>query len=248
MKKENNAIVITSIISGVVLLIAAIALFAFQSPSSNVITVQGVSSIKATPDLITVYYNIETEGNTSAQAKDANTLVYNKLVDALVAQGFKESDLKTESFNIYPNTYWNGEKEKQDGYKASHSLKLELSTEQLDKLTYAIDAGANAGAGISYINFELTQKSQNKYKAQALQLAAQDAQIKADSVAKGFNKKTGKLVSVQVSEFGYYPWNIYTSRAGGVAEDAALAKESTMSIQPSEQEISASISATFKLQ
>lgn len=248
MKKENNAIVITSIISGVVLLIAVIALFAFQSPSSNVITVQGVSTIKATPDLITVYYSIETKGNTSAQAKDANTLVYNKLVDALIAQGFKESDLKTESFNIYPNTYWDGSKERQDGYIASHSLKIELSTEQLDKLTYAIDAGANAGAGISYINFELTQESQNKYKAQALQLAAEDAQIKADSVAKGFNKETGKLVSVKVSDFGYYPWNIYTSRAGGVAEDAALAKESTMSIQPSEQEISASVSATFRLQ
>jgi len=248
MKKENNAIVVTSIISGVVLLIAVIAIFAFQSPSSNVVTVQGVSTIKATPDLITVYYNIETKGNTSAQAKDANTIIFNKLSDAIVAQGFEESDLTTENFNIYPNTYWDGSKERQDGYIASHSLKLELSIEQLDKLTYVIDAGANSGAGISYINFELTQKSQNEYKAQALQLAAEDAQIKADSVAEGFGKQAGKLVSVQVSDFGYYPWNIYTSRAAGVSEDAALAKESTMNIQPSEQEISASVSATFRLQ
>lgn len=248
MKKEHNAIVITSIISGVVLLIAAVALFTFQSPTSNVVTVQGVSTIKATPDLITVYYTIETTGNTSAEAKNANTLIFNKLVDALTAQGFKEEDLKTESFNIYPNTYWDNGKEKQNGYKASHYLKIELSVDELDKLTSVIDAGANSGAGISYINFELTQESQNSYKAQALQLAAEDAQIKADSVAKGFGKEAGKLVSVQVSEFGYYPWNIYTSKAGGVSEDAALARESTMNITPSEQEISASVSATFRLQ
>jgi uncharacterized protein YggE len=127
-------------------------------------------------------------------------------------------------------------------------LKVELSTDKLDKLTSVIDAGANSGAAISYINFELTQESQNKYKAQALQLAAQDAQIKADSVASGFDKKAGKLVSVQVSDFGYYPWNIYTSRASGSATDSALAKESTMNITPTEQEVTASVSATFRLQ
>ncbi|VVB82122.1 Uncharacterised protein [uncultured archaeon] len=248
MKKENSPIIITSIISGVVLLIAVIAIFAFQPQTSNVVTVQGVSTVKAMPDLITVYYSIETDGNTSAAAKDANTLIYNKLTDALVAQGFSKDDLKTENFNIYPNTYWDNGKEKQDGYKASHSLKIELSVNESDKLTTVIDAGANSGAAISYINFELTQKAQNEYKAQALQLAAQDAQIKAESVANGFDKKAGKLVSIQVSDFGYYPWNIYTSRAVGGSADVASAKESTMNITPSEQDVTATISATFKIQ
>lgn len=247
MKKENNAIVITSIISGVVLLIAFSAMFMFSDfTSKDVVSVTGTSTIKATPDLVGVYFTIETKGDTSAEAKDANNLILNNLRNALVSQGFSEEDLKTESFSIYPNTNWVNGKEVQDGYIAYHYLKLEFPTDDLDKLTSVIDAGANAGAGISYINFELTEESQNAYKAQALEMASKDAQVKADAVASGFGKKAGKLVSVQVSQYSYMPWNVYAS--SGRAEDASVVKQEVMSIQPSEEEISASVYATFKLQ
>jgi uncharacterized protein YggE len=249
---KNNAIIVTSIISGVVLLIAILALVVFSpfsSAAKNSVTVEGLSTVKALPDVISIYFTIETTGTTSVEAKDANTLIYDKLVNALVAEGFKESDIKTDSYNVYPNTYWENGKEKTDGFKASHSLKLELSSNESDKLSPAIDAGVKAGAGISYINFELSQTAQNTYKAEALKLASQDAMVKADSVASGFNKKVGKLISVQVTNFGYYPWNVYTARSEGGASsgDVALAKEAAMNINPSEQDITASISATFKL-
>jgi hypothetical protein len=250
MKKENNAIVMTSIIAGVVLLIAVSAMYLLSdfSTSNDVVTVTGLSTIKATPDLIGVYFTIETKGATSAEASDANTVILNSLQNSLSSQGFAEEDLKTESFSIQPNINWVNGKQVQDGYIAYHYLKLEFSAEDLDKLTYVIDAGVNSGAGISYINFELTQKAQNDYKAQALELAAQDAQVKADAVASGFGKEAGKLVSVSVSEFGYYPWNVYSSRGVTSAQDASSIKEETMSIAPSEEEITASVSATFKLQ
>jgi len=250
MKKDNKAIIITSIISGVVLLIALIAMVSFGSVSStNKITVEGISSIDATPDLMTTYFRIETQNETSVEAKDANNEILNKLVNELSKLGFERSELQTQSFNIYPNYEWKNQKQTQNGYKATHSLKLELSSERFDKISEVIDAGADSGAGISYINFELTQELQNQYKAQALELASKDAQTKADAVASGFGKRAGKLVSVQVSEFGYYPWNVYTSRDEGVGygEDAVLAKQAVAEISPSEQEISARVSATFKI-
>jgi uncharacterized protein YggE len=250
MKKDNQAIIITSIISGVVLLIALIAMTSFGPVSpSNKITVEGVASIDATPDLMTTYFRIETQGETSVEAKDANNEILNKLVNELSKLGFERSELQTQSFNIYPNYEWTNGKQTQNGYKATHSLKLELSSDGFDKISEVIDAGANSEAGIDYINFELTQELQNKYKAEALELASKDAQTKADAVASGFGKRTGKLISVQVSEFGYYPWNVYTSRDEGVgyAENAVLAKQAVAEISPSEQEISARVSATFKI-
>jgi uncharacterized protein len=253
MKKENNPIVITSIIAGVILLIAILVLSTFSSilpASKNVITVQGTSSIKVTPNLITVYYNIETNGSTSAIAKDANEVIFNRLQNSIVAAGFDKEDLKTQSYNIYPDTYWdpNNGRQKQEGYKATHSLKLEFSTDELDKLALVIDAGANAGAGVSSINFELTQEAQNTYKAQALKLASEDAQTKADAVAAGFNKKAGKLISVQISEFGYYPWNVYTASSARMEDSVAGAKVASMNIAPSSQDITGSVSATFSIQ
>jgi len=247
---KNNAIAVTAIISGVILVIAILALFVFKPvsySSGKTVTVQGISEIKAMPDLITVYFNVETKGDTSAEATEDNTEIMNKLIDAMLDLGFDKSDIQTQSFNVYPNIYWDGTKQKEDGYKASHSVKVELSIDEVDKLGEIVDGGVDAGAGVSYINFELTQESQNEYKAQALKLASQDAQIKAESVAEGFGKTVGKLVSVQVSDFGYYPWNVYTSSGGGYREDSMMAKEAAVNIAPSEQEITASISATFKI-
>jgi uncharacterized protein YggE len=250
MKQENKTIVVTSIIAGVVLIVALAFLLVFQPKAGNTtnsITVQGISSIKATPDLLSVYFNIETKAETSAEATSANAKILENFTNALIAQGFEKEDIKTENFNVYPNTYWENDRMKDDGYKATHSLIIQLEKEEFDKVSEVIDAGVEAGAGVSYINFELTQESQNTYKAQALKLAATDAKIKAESIAEGFDKKVGSLISVSVNDFGYYPWNVYSTSARGYAEDAAMAKEVAMNIQPTEQEISASISAVYKM-
>lgn len=253
---KNNAIAVTSIIAGVILVIALLFLFVFSPvrySSGNTVTVQGVAEIKAVPDLVSVYFSIDTKAKTSSEAKDANNEIYEKLVDALIAEGFTENEVKTESFNIYPEYDWSSSTQKLIGYRATHSVKIQLPTDDFDKLSEVIDAGADSGAGISYINFELTQASQNKYKAEALKLASGDAQIKADSVAAGFGKSAGKLLSVSVSDFGYYPWNVYTSKSYDSAsgaylqEDVEMARETVANLSPDEQEITASVSATFRI-
>lgn len=248
MKKENHAIVITGIVSGVVLVIALVAIFALVpagSSGQDVVTVQGISTVKAMPDLITVYFNVETEGETTAEARDANSEIMNKLIDALVAEGFDRKEIITENFNVYQNYEWTENERIDNGFIATHSVRVELSIEEEDKIASVVDAGVDAGAMINYINFELTQESQNKYKAEAMKLAAEDAKVKADSVAEGFGKTAGKLVSVQVNDFGYYPWNVYSR--GYETMDSVAVKESVSNIQVGEEEVTASISASFKL-
>jgi uncharacterized protein YggE len=119
-----------------------------------------------------------------------------------------------------------------------------LPAEEYDKIGTAVDSGVEAGAGISYINFELSQEKQNEYKAEAMKLAAQDARIKAESVAEGFDKDLGSLVSTSVNDFGYYPWLAYEARDGSSVSDV---KEAATNIQPSEQEITASVTAVYKM-
>lgn len=251
MKTENKPILITSIIAGVILVVALAFLFTFQPDKTNSadsITVQGVSTIKATPDLISIYFNIETKGKTSAEATSANTEILTNFTNALKEEGFNESEIKTQNFNVYENTYWEDNKMKNDGFIATHSVIIELTNNEFDKISEVIDAGVGAGAGVSYINFELSQKAQNEYKAQALELAAQDAKVKAEAVAKGFGKSLGKLVSAQVTNFGYYPMNLYSASSGEAIMDSAVgAKEAVANMQPSDQEVTGSISATYKM-
>ena len=253
MKKTNNAIVVTSIIAGVVLIIGLVAFGTLNSmvPSQgdNTVNVEGIATVNAMPDLISVYFNVETNADTSVEAKDANAEIVEKVILALMMEGFDRKDIVTENFNIYQDYDWSGDERTENGFVASHSIKVEIDVNQSDDVGEIIDAGVDAGAKINYINFELTQESQNKYKAEAMKLAAEDARVKAEAVAEGFGKDVGKLVSVNVNDFGYSPWNLYSG--GGIMEvgidSVGMAKESVTNIQPGERGVMARVSAVYKL-
>lgn len=241
----NKSVQITLIIIVGIIVLALIGILFFKhSSSQNTLEVNGQSIIKATPDLITIYYNIETRGNTSKSAEDAGSKILNEMIIQIKKTGLKETDLKTQSFSIYPEYDWKNNKQEIIGYVASYSLKIEVSINETEKIGDLIDAGTNSGAGISYINFELSNELEQKYKAEAIKTASEDARIKAEAIAQGFNKNVGKLVSVSLNEYYYYPYKMYDSMMGG---DVMEAKESITTITPSDQEISAYVTAVYKL-
>ena len=245
--ERNNSIIITSIISGVILIVALGFLLAFGpagSSTQNTVNVQGTATIKAMPDLIGVYINIKNLAKTSAEANDQNAIILNKLIDSLVKEeGLSREEIVTKSFNIYQDYSYNNGVRKDNGYRAVHMLSVKIDAKDSEKASRVIAIALDSGASVSNINFELTQGSQNKYKAEAMKQASEDARIKADAVAEGLGKKVGKLVSVSVNDFGYYPWMAY----GAVADTSTL-KQVESSIQPGDQDISASVSVVFKLE
>jgi hypothetical protein len=248
--KMEKSIQITLIIAVTLIVLALIGIYGFyQLPfiGGNTITVEGVSNIKATPDLVTIYFNAETKGSSAKEAKDKNAEMVEEVIISLMKIGFAREEIQTTGLNIYQDYVWDGQKSVAKGWKASHQIKVELTTAETSKIGEVIDAGVDNGAMLSYINFELSPAKQNEYKAQALKEAGQDAQVQADSLAEGLGKKAGRLVSVSTSNFNYMPWNIYTSSVGGMREDVAMAKEATISIQPSDQEVNARVSAVYKI-
>ncbi len=211
----------------------------------NTINVNGRAEVKTMPDLVAVYFNIQTNADTAEESRDNNSKIVDDLTTALIKKGFEKKEIQTMSFNIYPNYIWDNGKQKEDGYTATHEIRVEFSTDDSDKIGEVIDAGVDAGAGISYINFELSQELQNQYKAEAIKLASQDARLKAGSLAEGLDKKVGDLVSVSMDSYDYYPWRVYTFAEGASSADV---KQEATSIQPSEQDITASVTAVFKIE
>jgi uncharacterized protein len=242
----EKSITKTLIIVSGILLLAVLGFLAVKSMSSSqTVSVNGQSTLTASPDIVAVYFNVETSGKTSQEANNANSVITDKLIAELLKLGFERKDIQTQNFNVYPWTEWENGKSFDKGFKATHSIIIKFSANETDKIGDVLDAGINSGAGISYINFELSPELESKYKAEAMKTAASDAKIKAQAIADGFDKKVGRLVSTSVNEFGYNPWNIYT--ASGASSDIAVAKESVRNIQPSDKEVTASITATFKL-
>lgn len=249
MKLHKSVQITLIVVVGVVVLfLIASSLIKSFSPfqsKGDTVQVNGQSTIEVTPDLITLYYNVQTQGETSKEAEDSNSVIVNDLISQVVQLGFGEEDLKTQNFNIYPEYDWKSGSQELIGYRATHSLKIELSTDKISLIGDLIDAGTSSGSGISYINFELSDELQQEYKAEAIKLAAGDAKIKAEAIAEGFDKKVGKLVSVSMNDFGYYPWRAYDFEASGV--EIAVAKEEATSITPSEREVTAYVNAVYQL-
>lgn len=244
----EKSVKITSIIAGTIIILALIPIFLFmQYAPGQTISVQGNSVIKVTPDLVSVYFNAESNGTTAKEAKDANALIVDNMLTALIKQGFNRTDVTTENLQIYEDMRWENNMQKSYGYKATHQIKVELSTNRADKIGDVIDAGVDAGALLNYINFELSSAKQNEYKAQALVEAGQDAKTKAEAIAQGVDKRLGALVSIATSNWQYSPWNVYTANAGGMREDATLAKSATTNIQPGTQEVTANIDVVYKI-
>lgn len=244
----KTSVQLTLIIAAAVIAVVMVGIWAFFQiipQTSNTVNVQGTSQIKAVPDLVTIYFSVQTNGSTAKEAKDKNSEIVDNAITNLVKQGFERKDITTENFNVYPDYSWENNKQELIGYKATHNIKVEMSTNRADKIGDAIDAGVDAGALISYINFELSIVKQNEYKALALKQASEDARIKAESVASGLGKTVGKLISVSVNDFGYYPWPLYRNDA--MAVGAAEAKSATTNIQPGQQDINANVQAVFSL-
>lgn len=242
--KIDNKVLITGMIVVGVLLAIFIGgkYFGGYSPQ-NTITANGISSIKVTPDVVTIYMGIESKAATSSEANDKAVEIYSKLKTSLMNIGFSEEEIQTQSFNIYPNYDSSSGNSRITGYTASHSLKVEITIEETEKIANIVDSSLTAGASISSVNFELSTAKQNEAKAEAIKLAAEDARLKAEALADGVGKKLGSLVSVSSSDFYYSPWNIYTADSYG----STAVKESVAQITPSEQEITASVNAVFKI-
>ncbi len=244
----EKSVQITLIIVSAVVLLGLVGFYMISGiMPSNTVTGNGQASLDVQPDLVGVYFNIETNGKTASEAKDANAEIVDNLIFALVKQGFERKQIQTQSYNIYPEYTYINRQRKENGYKAIHSIKVELDVDSLDDVGEVIDAGVDSGALISYISFELTQESQNEYKKQVLELAAEDAHDKAEAIASGLDKKLGRVVSTSDNNFNYYPWRLYEANSLDVAESGTGAKQAVTSIQPGDRTISASVSVTYKL-
>ncbi|MBI2629682.1 SIMPL domain-containing protein [Candidatus Pacearchaeota archaeon] len=244
----ENSIKITLIIAATIIGLALLGMIFYQqvNPRDN-ISVQGQSTIRATPDIVTAYFNVQTRGDSATDARDKNSKITDDMITSLIKIGFERKDIITENFNVYPEYDWNNGNQRLKGYITNHNIKVKMPASDTSKIGDVIDAGVDSGALISYIAFELSDELQSQYKALALEKATIDARTKAEAIASGAGKKVGDIVSVSESSFNYYPWRAYENSAMDVAEAGTLAKSASTNIQPGEQEIIGNVMVTFSL-
>ena len=234
----------TMIITGGVLVAVLLGIWYMSNfVYAKTILSYGTATIDVLPDFISVYFSVDTRGTSADEASDRNAEIVEKMKSSLSSAGINEDEIKTQGFSVYPNYDYFESSQRIIGYSATHSLKVKIDVDEKNKIGSVIDAGIGAGAGISYINYELNEDNQNKYKIDAIKKATEDARLKAEALAEGSGSSLGSLVSISTNDFGYVPWLAASEDAVKGSSGAEIAT----SITPSEQEISATVTAVFRI-
>lgn len=206
------------------------------------LVVVGEGKVSVTPDIAKVTLGIQENGESLKVVQDSVNKKSKTLTDALKKLGIGESDIKTTSYNVYPQYDYTQPNSKITGYQLSTSY--EVTIKDFDKvnevLVQATAAGANSQGGIS---FEVNDETKTKKLQEAREEAVKVAKEKAQGLAKAAGISLGKIINISESQGNdIRPMMYATKEAVGLGGAPVPAN-----IQPGETEISVTVSLSYEI-
>lgn len=215
----------------------------------NVVSTSGTSTLTVDPNKAEVYIRIVTLEKTAQEAKNKNSEISKKVIDALKKLGVKDKEIETSQFSIYPKYEYeeviemNVRKSQQKlvGYEVVHVLKV--TTHDLEKVGRLIDAAVDSGANdIDRVSFGLSKEKEKEVKQQAMILASSDAKEKAIALATNLGVALSKPISISESSFYYQPFDI-AYKVAAMERGPAPSTE----ISPQQLDVSASVQLVYEI-
>ena len=203
------------------------------------LVVTGEGKVSVTPDIAIINLGVEENGVSLKQVQDSVNKKSKNLVDTLKKLGVGESDIKTTSYNIYPDYDYNLQPAKITGYRVSTNYRVKVKDfdKVNDILVKATESGANA---IGNISFDINEITKNKKLQEAREEGVAKAKEKAQGLAKAAGISLGKIINVSESQGGNYPGPMALLEKSG-------AEISQPDIQPGETELSVTVSLSYEI-
>jgi len=245
MEKQNYGKY--AIVIAVVIALAIIGAAVINNPNiittqKKTITMDGSFTETVSPDKVEVTFTVMTKGTTAADAQSDNTAISEDVVSALKANGYKDSDISTVYYNVYPEYNWSDGTSTIIGYTATHQMKI--NNTNISAAGSIVDVATKNGANqIDYVDFSLKQDTEQTIRVTALGKASQNAKDKADAIAAGLGTSIKGIISVSEGNIYFPPYRFDYA----TAESAVGGTGKAVQITPGNVEVSATVSVTFEL-
>lgn len=220
-------------------------------PSSNTVTVSGEGEVFIIPDIANFSFSVIEEAKTVPAAQETATKKMNAALAVLKSAGIEEKDIQTTGYNIYPQYDYLQEvctqyrcppgRQELRGYEVSQTISVKIRDTSKAGTVLAAIGGAGA-SNISGLTF--TVDDEDVPLRDARKLAINDAQVKAEALAKDLGVRLVRIVSF--SEGGatpYYFKAMATEAYGFGGADGATAPE----IPVGENRIVSNVSITYEI-
>jgi len=241
-------------ISSVVIFFILLFIFAKWGPAINLSTitqtkgepfiVSGEGKVSVTPDIAKVTLGIQESGASLKTVQNAVNTKSKALTDVIKKLGIGESDIKTTSYNVYPQYDWSAPTQRITGYQVS--TDYEITIKDFDKVNDIITAGTGAGANVvGNVSFDLNDSTKTEKMNEARTLAVKDAKAKAEGLAKSAGISLGKIINVSENQNQSIRPVAFTDKtAVGLGGGTPVVQPD---IQPGQTEIDITISLSYEV-
>lgn len=215
------------------------------------ISVTGEGEVLAIPDVGQFSFSVAAEADTAAAAQEASGTAINEILAYLREQGIEDKDIKTENYNLYPRyrfeericpmgSYCPPGERVQDGFEVSQTIMVKVrETDRAGEIIAGV--GERGATNISRLNFIIDDIE--SLQVEAREQAIEDAQEKAERLAKQLGVKLTRIVSFY-EDSGYQP---YFNERVMMAADSAEAGFGGAEMPRGEESTKISVNITYEI-
>ncbi len=204
----------------------------------RIVSVQGVGSVEAVPDMAEITSGVTARADTARRALDASSAGMRRLMEALKREAIADADIRTSNFNISP--WYDRPRPNQPrriaGYQASNQVTLRIR--DISRLGAILDGVVSAGANrVNRVRFGVADPQ--PLMDQARRKAVADARRRAAVYAESAGVRLGGVIAIE-------------ERAAALPRPRPMAVEmlraSSVPVAPGTQKITVSITVRFALE
>lgn len=196
--------------------------------------------VAVVPDIAKVTIGIEEQGVTLKEVQNSVNLKSKELTDELKKLKIDEKDIKTISYNVYPEYNYELSPFKINGYRVSTSYEIKIT--DFEKINDVLVLATNSGVNVvGNISFEVNEKTKEELANKARDEAVEKAKTKAKDLAKSAGISLGKIINVSESA-GVSPRTMIMYDKAITASEPAPAN-----IEAGETEIEVTVTLSYEI-
>lgn len=219
-----------------------------QEVEPPVLILTGTAEVEAEPDRARIVFAVETEGETAAEAGEANADLMTAVSAAIrtaagTTPGFR---LETSGYSLTPQygPYREGRNAEIIGYIARNSIRVRIDA--VDQSGALIDAALGAGANrVAGLGFEISDPE--PFRHEAVRQAITKARAEAEIMAAALGVQLGQPIEVQGGADFYAPPQPYMAARGDMMMMEAAAAAPTP-IESGMQTVTARVTIRYRLE
>jgi uncharacterized protein YggE len=207
-------------------------------PASNPKTLQvtGTGTVSAAPDQAVLLLAVVTQATSATDATSQNAAAMSNVMAALSNAGISNDSIETASYSltpVYENTQIQTGLGKIVGYVVRNAIQVTVT--DLNSVGKVLDAAIVAGVNeVQGVTFTLSRTTLATLEKQAMQLAVQDADGQAKSVASSLGISLIGPISISPG-YAFQP----------MLEKLSAASQTTTPIQPGTLQVTATVQVTY---